>query len=144
MNIRISEETEMLSAKGALEPWIHRNAKTGDIEGYCIIDCTGTIVASGIKNLELAREMCDRWNKFPVTQVILTDIYEYGPIKKVDGKYIVPKNLLEDGVYTCWCCGATEGEEHFTGCTYAVLADTFNPSEEKVAYIDAWTKANSN
>ena len=124
MNKRTWEETEELFAKGPIKSRVKKNDK-GEVESYYIIDKNGDVIADNIKDPDLATELCVRWNKYPMSQFILRDIYTYGPIEKKNGKWFVPKGPLEDMKYVCWCCGAKEEEAHFTGCIYSVLADAF-------------------
>ncbi len=120
------EETEELFAKGPIETRVRKRNEKGEIESYCIIDKNGIVIADNIKDPDLATELCVRWNKYPTAQSILRDIHVYGPIEVKDGKCFVRGDLLENKKYVCWCCGAVEGEAHFTGCVYSVLANTFS------------------
>lgn len=109
--IHIQDEVERIYREGPIY------TVGEDKQVYIISKKYGLIVscADTGKNQKLMFEICGRWNTFPAMYQMLRTIHAYGPIDE-KGKCSVP---------LCWCCGATEGEEHASICVYTDIANFF-------------------
>ncbi len=119
------KEMEELYAMGNLL-WTAEHMADDGKDMIYLVDEEGKIVAPRVESKERVREICERWNAYPILYSMLKGLLAFGPIEEVGGEYVMPETLDGKKLGNCWYCQAKAGGVHEEDCllvtTYQFLS----------------------